>query len=61
MIYKKTENKKETKLFNQKFILNNTKRAKIIIDNKQYKLKEVIESNKVFKIKIKFNKIKFYV
>ena len=61
MIYKETENKKEIKIFNRKFILNNMKRAKIIIDNKQYKLKEVIESNKVFKIKIKFNKIKFYV
>ena len=54
MIYKETENKKEIKIFNRKFILNNMKRAKIIIDNKQYKLKEVIESNKSFKMKIKF-------
>ena len=54
MIYEETENKKEIKIFNQNFILNNKKRAKIIIDNKQYKLKEAIKINKIFKIKIKF-------
>jgi len=56
MIYKETENNKKTKILNEKFILNNMKRAKIIINNKQYKLKEIIENKnkKIFKIKIKF-------
>ena len=53
MIYETAECNK--KIFNKAFIENNMKRAKIIIKNKQYYLKENIKSkNKVFKIKIKF-------
>ena len=54
MIYESTENK-ETKIFNDAFVSNNMKRAKIIINNKQYKIKENIENQlKSVKIKIKF-------
>ena len=43
------------KIVNKIFISNNIKRARIIINNKQYKLKENIQSQKPnFKIKIKF-------
>ena len=53
MIYKTAEYNK--KIFNKAFIENNMKRAKIIIKNKQYYLKENIKSKiKVCKIKIKF-------
>ena len=34
MIYKKIEESKVTKIFNERFILKNIKRAKIIINNK---------------------------
>jgi surface protein len=57
MIYEKTKNKeiKEIKIFNEEFITNNKKRAKIIINNKQYELKEIVENDKQsFKIEIKF-------
>ena len=55
MIYKNTKNNKEIKIFNIIFILNNIKKAKIIINNKQKELKEKIENEKlIFKIKIKF-------
>ena len=54
MRYDSTENK-EIKLFNKEFIINNMKRSKMIINNKQYNLKENIENlNKAFKIEIKF-------
>ena len=56
MKYKANENDKQIKIFNESFVLNNIKRAKIIINNKQYKLKKII-GNKIktnFKIKIKF-------
>ena len=62
MIYETAEYNK--KIFNDEFIANNLKRAKIIIKNKKYYLKGNIKSEfKVFKIKIKFldNIIKFYV
>ena len=56
MIYKKTGNNKELKIFNKIFISKNKKRAKIIINNKLYELKENSENQKNFvqKIKIKF-------
>jgi len=56
MIYKITENRKETKILNKIFISRNMKRAKVIINNKQYNLIERIknEKNKKYKIKIKF-------
>ena len=57
MIYKNTENNKnkEIKIFDKEFISNNIKRAKIIINNKKYDLKEIIENQKQsFKIEIKF-------
>jgi len=50
MLYRSIENKNETKIFNVKFISTNIKRAKIIINNKQYDLKENIENKKqIFK------------
>ena len=53
MIYKIFEYNK--KIFNKDFITNNMKRAKIIIKNKQYYLKENIKTeNRIFKIKIRF-------
>ena len=56
MIYKTNENNKEIKIFNKLFISSNIKRAKVIINNKQYDLKENIKSKikKIYKIKIKF-------
>ena len=55
MIYKTTENSKEINILNKVFISKNIKRAKIIIENKQYKLKENIKSKKqIYKVKIKF-------
>ena len=54
MIYKDYKNK-EIKIINGDFIKNNIKRAKMIINSKQYILKENIENIKrTFKIKIKF-------
>jgi surface protein len=54
MIYETTGNK-EIKIYNEEFITNNIKRAKMIINSKQYKLKENIENPKrPFKIEIKF-------
>ena len=56
MKYKKTENMNEKNILNKIFISNNIKRAKVIINNKQYDLKEKIDNklNKDDKIKIKF-------
>jgi len=55
MIYKNAENKKIIKVLNIDFISKNIKRAKIILNNKQYGLKENIGNTKqIFKIKIKF-------
>ena len=54
MIYKTIKNK-EIKIVNKLFISENIKRAKLIINNKQYELKENIQSKKaISKIKIKF-------
>ena len=53
MKYRKIENKKEIKILHNIFISNNIKRAKIIIKNKQYDLKENIDSS-IYKVKIKF-------
>ena len=54
MIYKDIKNK-EIKIFNEEFISNNVKRTKIIINNKQYEIKEIVENQKQsLKIKIKF-------
>ena len=55
MIYETNQYNKNIKLFNQEFIKNNIKRAKLIIKNKKFDLKENIKSeNKIFKIEIKF-------
>ena len=56
MKYKKTENMNENNILNKIFISKNIKRAKVIINNKQYDLKEKIDNklNKDDKIKIKF-------
>ena len=63
MIYKITKINKEIKIFNEIFISNNKKRAKIIINNKQYELKENLENLKHFEqiIKIKFFDSIFYL
>ena len=53
MKYRKTENSKEIKILHNIFISNNIKRAKLIINNKQYDLKENIDSS-IYKVKIKF-------
>ena len=54
MIYETNKNK-EIKIFNEEFISNNIKRAKMIMNNKQYELKEIVEIQKQsFKIEIKF-------
>ena len=55
MIYKNLGNFNSIKILDKKFILNNIKRANIIINNKKYKLKENIEYNelkKLFLVKI---------
>ena len=44
MIYEKFENNKATRIIDETFRLNNKKRAKIIINNKQNDLKENIEN-----------------
>jgi len=55
MIYKINENKKEINILSETFMLNNIKRTKVILSNKQYDLKQNIESKKKdFKIKINF-------
>ena len=55
MIYKTNEYNKIIKIFNQEFISNNIKRSKIIINNKQYDLKEnIIIENQILRIEIKF-------
>jgi hypothetical protein len=63
MIYKNTGSNKNIKIFDKIFILNNKKRVKIIIKNKQYELKENIKSQKHFAqiIKIKFFDYIFYL
>jgi len=53
MIYKTTENEKETKIFNKLFISNNIAKAKIILNNKQYDLKGNIENKKIKKTSLK--------
>ena len=40
MIYKISENRKEINILSKTFVRNNIKRTKIILDNKQYDLKE---------------------
>ena len=57
MICKNTENNKKITIFNKIFISNNKERAKIILNNKQYELKENLENQKYFDQMIK---IKFY-
>jgi hypothetical protein len=42
------EDNKEIKLFDKEFISKNIKRAKIILNNKQYKVKENIEIKNKF-------------
>ena len=56
MIYKNNGYNKEVSIFNKIFISKNKSRTKIIINNKQYELKENIENQKHFYqiIKIKF-------
>ena len=55
MIYKTIEINQEINILNKTFISNNLKRAKIILKNKQYELKENIENIKlIIKMKIKF-------
>jgi len=55
MIYIDFEIYKVIKLMDKLFIRNNIKRAKIIINNKQYELKEnIVNQSHFFKIKIKF-------
>ena len=55
MIYKTNENNKKIKILNKRFISNNMKRAKIIINNKLSNLRGNIKNkSKFFKIKIKF-------
>ena len=46
----------QTRIFNNKFVINNKNKSKIIINNKQYNLVEKINNenkNKIFKIKLK--------
>ena len=58
MIYKTNESNKKIKIFNKEFIKNNIKRAKIIIKNKIYDLKEDIKSEKqIIKVGLKFIEI----
>jgi len=56
MTYKNSENNTKIAIFNNIFISKNKKRAKIIINNKQYELRENLENQKVFDklIQIKF-------
>ena len=53
MLYKSAKNK-EVKIFNDTFVSNNMKRAKMIINNKQYKIKENTQ-NLIQSVKIKIN------
>ena len=46
MIYKISENRKEISILSKTFMRNNIKRTKIMLDNKQYDLKQNIESIK---------------
>jgi len=62
MIYINIEGSEEIKIFNKIFILNNIKRAKIFINNKQFDLTINIENkDESFKIKIKFLDNIFYL
>ena len=57
MKYERDKNTNEIKIFNKIFVLNNKKIVKIIINNKQFELKENIINEKLIvkiKIKIKF-------
>jgi len=57
MRYKNLGNLNSIKILDKRFILNNIKRANIIINSKEYKLKENIKNNELkteFFIKIKF-------
>ena len=51
MVYKANESNQEIKIFNKAFIKNNIKRAKIIIKNKQYDLKENIKNENNLKLR----------
>ena len=54
MIFQINQNRK-IRIFNEEFISNNIKRAKMIVNNKQYDLEEYIENPEhPFKIEIKF-------
>ena len=57
MLYKNNGNNKKITIFNKIFISKNKKRSKIIINNKQYDLKENLESQKHF---VQIIKIKFF-
>ena len=62
MVYTNVEGNEEIKIFNEEFISNNIKRAKIFINNKLYNLKEDLENKKqLIKIKIKFLDNIFYL
>ena len=63
MIYKNTGKNEKIAIFNKIFISNNKKRAKIIINNKLYELKENLKNQKHFFqiIKIKFFDYIFYL
>jgi len=60
MKYKIEENLAEKKLVDKIFLSNNMKRAKVIINNKQYDLTESI-NNEINKIKIKFFDYAIYI
>ena len=47
MKYKTNENNKDIKIINKIFITNNSKRTKIIINNKKYDFKKKIKSKKI--------------
>ena len=62
MLYKNIKNSQVIQILNTNFVLNNKKRSRIVIDNKQYLLKENIKNQKqIFKIKIKFLDNIFYL
>ena len=55
ILYSNFEIYKVVKLLDKLFIRNNIKRAKIIVNSKQYELKEnILNKSHFFKIKIKF-------
>ena len=55
MKYARNKYNNKIKIFNKRFIFNNLKRAKIIINNKQFELNEnIINEKPIFIINIKF-------